>query len=64
MARISVGDIYTDGFDVYLSGLDSSKKDGYQFDDRTVEWCIGSKTYEWHLQRTGKGGRRSDSGTV
>ena len=36
MARISVGDIYTDGFDVYLSGLDSSKKDGYQFDDLSL----------------------------
>lgn len=45
MAKISVGNIYTDGFDVYLSGLDSSKKDGYQFDDRTVEWYIGSKSY-------------------
>ena len=47
MAQISVGSIYTDGFDVYLSGLDSDKKNGYQFDDRTVEWCIGSKRYGW-----------------
>lgn len=36
MAKISVSDIYTDGFDVYISGLDT----GYQFSDRTVAWYL------------------------